>query len=72
LGKILSLTSVFLKASLIRSFIFREKEDIEAAVFASLDDEFDETDNEELRCGVARCPLSQTVWKDKDRLEKHR
>ena len=60
-----------------KSYISREKDDLQEADYISLGDEFEdeleeEFVEEELRCGVDRCPYSQKVWPNQQRLDRHR
>ena len=56
---------------------FREKADLEKALQASqlttaVNDEFSVEGQDDMKCGVAKCYLSQKIWPNKTRLEDHR
>ena len=57
----------------------RAQEQLDAALYSSIDDnigsvesEQEEDDMNELSCDVELCHQRDTVWKDQDRLDKHR
>ena len=56
---------------------FREEADLETALQASqlttvINDEFVVEDQDDMKCGVAKCYLSQKIWPNETRLEDHR